>query len=100
VTPVAATESDQAYLGERESYGENKGAIDRCLKAAEIMTMLFPEGVELRNPKDFATHRLFDALVGTVSHFAQTGMVQASALSAISRYATLLEDLIRTDRQP
>ncbi len=57
------------------------------------MRLLFPNGIQLQDRNDFATYRLFDALVGTVAQFAKTGMMQEGALTAISRYATLLEHM-------
>ncbi len=98
--PIPAAESDELHSADRQSVEKNKAAVDRCIKTGEVMSLLFPGGVHLKDGKDFATYRLFDALVGTVAHFAQTGMVQETALSAISRYATLLEHMIGPSEKP
>ncbi len=92
---MPATASDEPAPAERRSLDKDRAAVDRCLRAGDVMSLLFPDGVQLTNGKDFAAYRLFDALVGSAGHFAQTGMVEGNALTAISRYATLLEQMVR-----
>jgi hypothetical protein len=92
-TTISTTEPDRLPDAQLRSTDKDKAAVERCARAGELMKILFPNGVHLTDGNDFAKYRLFDALVGTVAHFAQTGMVQENALSAISRYATLLERL-------
>ena len=92
--PIPGTQHDEGHLAKRQSGDKDRAAVERCVRVGEVMDLLFPDGIRLTNGREFATYRLFDAIVGTLAQFAHSGMVQATALTAISRYATLLEHMI------
>jgi hypothetical protein len=93
-------EPDEQASTERQPTEKNKAVVERCMRTGEIMKVLFPGGVQLKSEHDFATFRLFDGLVGSMAHFAQTGMKHQSSLHAISLQANLLEDVIASSDKP
>ena len=88
-TNLVNQDSTQGQAGNK-----NQAAIDLCMRTGEVMKALFPEGYHLRTQQEFATFRLFDRLVGEITHFAQTGMTQRASLPDISLHATLIEGVV------
>ncbi len=97
--PTSNAERDEQTPNERLPQDKSKAALDRCMRTAEVMKVLFPEGLHLKDEKDFATFRLFDGLLGSVAQFAQTGMLQEAPLRAISLHAMLLEDVVSSGQK-
>jgi hypothetical protein len=92
--PIPSTQHDERHHATRLSGDKDRAAVERCVRVGEVMDLLFPDGIRLTNGREFATYRLLDALVGTLAQFAHSGMAQETALTAISRYATLLEHMV------
>ena len=85
--------SDRRPAG-RKTEETSRAAIEGCLRTGEVMKALFPSGLQLRTEEEFATFRLFDRLIGDVTHFAHTGMSRAASLRDISLHSMLLETLL------
>jgi hypothetical protein len=98
--PNPVTEREDQISAELSPGEKDKKVIERCMRTAELMRALFPNGLHLRSQQEFGTYRLFDGLVGSISQFAEAGMTHHGSLRAISLYATLLADLnSSTDNQ-
>ncbi len=63
------------------------------------MASLFPDGLHLKSEDEFAMFRLFDRVVGSITHFAQTGMAHRTSVRDISTYAALIEDVLSGEKE-
>ncbi len=85
---------DAREAAERQSVNKSKAAIDGCMRTGEVMKALFPDGIHIGSEEQFAAFRLFDRLVGDITHFAQTGLTKKAALRDICTHAMLLESVL------
>jgi hypothetical protein len=81
---------------------KSKSAIQGCLRTGAVMTSLFPEGLHLTTEDDFALFRLMDRLVGSLTHFAESGMEHRTSLRDMATYTALLEGVLcaKDERAP
>ena len=96
-TSESTTRFDAREVVERPSGDKSKAAIDGCLRTGEVMKALFPDGIHIGSEEQFAAFRLFDRLVGDITHFAQTGLTKKAALRDISTHAMLLESVLASN---
>jgi hypothetical protein len=99
-SPERETRSEVLKAAEPQIDDKNSAAIEGCLRTGELMKLLFPQGVQLKNEEEFAAFRLFDRLVGDVAHYAKTGMKGQAALRGISLHAMLLEKMVSSTANP
>ena len=81
---------DEMALTYRERnavYGSN------YLHVGPVMKGLFPQGVILRTPDDFARWHLVELIVVKLSRFAVSGLTHADSIHDIGVYAAMVESL-------
>lgn len=93
-TSEGAARFDAREAAEQHSEDKSKAAIHGCMRTGEVMKALFPDGIHIGSEEQFAAFRLFDRLVGDITHFAQTGLTKKAALRDISTHAMLLESVL------
>ena len=93
-TPESEPNAEGWQVRDRGAADKSRAAINGCMRTGEVMRALFPEGIQLGNEEEFAAFRLFDRLVGDITHFAQSGLKNQSTLRDISMHAMLLESVI------
>lgn len=97
VTSKLHTEPDPERQPEAPaSKNTTNNAIAGCMRTGAVMAALFPDGLQLRSEDDFAVFRLVDRLVGSVTHFAQTGLVHRTSMRDISTHAALIDEILAT----
>jgi hypothetical protein len=94
VRSASVTRLDETKSPERLYNEKSRAAIESCTKTGQVMKVLFPQGVQLKNEDEFAVFRLFDRLVGDIVQFANTGMQRPASLRDLSLQAMLLETVI------
>jgi hypothetical protein len=67
--------------------------LDEQLRAARVMNELFPAGVQINAAEQFATLRLFTALVANVAQFAQSGLRNPMPVRDVKRQAEALDEM-------
>jgi hypothetical protein len=59
------------------------------------MKALFPDGIQIADEEQFATMRLFNAMVASIAQFAQSGMSNPLPIRDVSRQAEMLDEMVR-----
>ena len=94
VRAASVTRFDETKSPERLNNEKSRAAIESCTRTGQVMKVLFPQGLQLRNEDEFAVFRLFDRLVGDIVQFASTGMRRPASLRDLSLQAMLLENVV------
>ena len=91
---ASVTRFDETKSAERQNDEKRRAAIESCTRTGQVMKVLFPQGLQLKNEDEFAVFRLFDRLVGDIVQFANTGMRRPASLRDLSLQAMLLETVV------
>jgi hypothetical protein len=96
--PVARPRMAEANndAGSPQSDQKSRSAIEGCLKTGAVMKALFPDGLELKSEGEFAVFRLLDRVVGSLAHFAETGMEHRTSMRDIATYTALIDAVLST----
>jgi hypothetical protein len=59
------------------------------------MKALFPHGIQIADEEQFATMRLFNAMVASIAQFAHSNMSNPLPIRDVSRQADMLDEIVR-----
>jgi hypothetical protein len=69
--------------------------LDEQFSIGRVMKALFPDGIQIADEEQFATMRLFNAMVASVAQFAQSNMTSSNHIRDVSRQAEMLDEMVR-----
>jgi hypothetical protein len=72
---------------------------DNWEKVANVLSALFPQGITLTTPEDFARFHFLDWTVGKFTRFVNTGMTHAESVHDGAVYMAMLEALLKLQEQ-
>ena len=69
--------------------------VDEQVRVGRVMKALFPDGIQIADEEQFATMRLFNAMVASIAQFSQSNMSNPVPMRDVSRQAEMLDEMLR-----
>ena len=69
--------------------------VDEQVNVGRVMKALFPDGIQIVDEEQFATMRLFNAMIASIAQFAQSNMSNPIPMRDVSRQAEMLDEMVR-----
>ena len=73
---------------------KHNSRVDEQFRVGRIMKALFPDGIQIANEEQFATMRLFNALVASIAQFAQSNMSNPIHIRDVKKQAEMLDEMV------
>jgi hypothetical protein len=73
---------------------KHNSRVDEQFRVGKVMKALFPEGIQIGNEEQFATMRLFNALVASIAQFAQSNMSNPIHIRDVKKQAEMLDEMV------
>jgi hypothetical protein len=93
-TPGILMKMAETYQEHNRVYGDN------YMRVGKVMSILFPDGVELVTPEDFNRWHLFELVVIKLTRFTQTGLTHIDTIHDLAVYAAMVEMTLQQSREP
>ena len=87
--PDAILEAAAATFRERNAVYK-----DNYIKVGQIMAILFPDGITLKNTADFTKWHLFELMIVKVTRFVNGDLEHHDSIRDIAVYAAMIESLL------
>ncbi len=84
----------KAVTPERPPEAKHNSRVDEQFRVGRVMKALFPEGIQIANEEQFATMRLFNALVASIAQFAQSNMSNPIHIRDVKKQAEMLDEMV------
>jgi len=83
----------QTFREKNTLYGDN------YLTVGKVMKDLFPDGITLETEYDHILFHWINWMVGKLSRFVNTGMIDRNSIHDLAVYAAMIEDFIITNEK-
>jgi hypothetical protein len=69
--------------------------MSKQVRVGRLMKALFPDGIQIADEEQFATMRLFNAMVASIAQFAKSNMSNPAPMRDVSRQSEMLDEMLR-----
>ncbi len=89
----------QVSVAAPQPLAKHASRVDEQFSVGRVMKALFPDGIQIADEEQFATMRLFNALVASIAQFAQSNMSNPLPMRDVSKQAEMLDELVRRQKR-